>query len=215
MAEVEIDDVVDVAFQGADIAQQVADGAVAMPRLRLGAIDGFIHREAVAGGVRKPLEDEVESARAGDIMDDAGDGNGPGIDHRVEGAVGMRVENDGVERIAARLNSDAFEDGVAADQFECETIDESFGDRLDGEGIISVADLMQRAIDSRDGNTEAVRIDSGQFGNVIRRRTRCIVAMVRVGRVQNITNSVCCLFLHRSSDGEERKFQVTEDSHGI
>ncbi len=45
----------------------------------------------------------------------------------------MRIEDDRVEGIAARLDAHPLKDGIASDEFEREAIDEGFRHRLDRE----------------------------------------------------------------------------------
>jgi hypothetical protein len=52
-------------LQGADVAQQVTDRAVAVAGFGLGAVDRLVRRQTSTGGLGEPVEDHVERVGAG------------------------------------------------------------------------------------------------------------------------------------------------------
>ena len=115
----------------------------------------------------------------------------------------MRIEDDGVEGIAAWLDADPRQHGLAADQFQCEAINEGLRHRLDGERMFDIADGMELAVDGRDGDAKAVGIHRRKLRNIVGERAVLVVHVARVGRLQNIVDRVSWLVLH----GAARKFR--------
>ena len=72
LAEIDIEDLVDRSFHRTDIAQQMADSAVAMPGLGFGSIDRFVDGQLAARRFRELLEDQIESAFANNVVHDPG-----------------------------------------------------------------------------------------------------------------------------------------------
>ena len=74
-------------------------------------------------------------------QDEIGNGDGAGIDHRVQRPAGARLQADGVERVAGGLHADGLLHPVAPPVFQRHTVDEGLGHRLDRERHLRVADL--------------------------------------------------------------------------
>ena len=96
-----------------------------------------------------------------------GHGDGAGIDHGVERPVGDLVEHDGVERLSGRLDPDFFQHTFPAMALKRIAVHERLRHRLDGEGIIGIADGVDRAVDRGERDAEAGGIGLGEFGNVV------------------------------------------------
>ncbi len=104
LAKIKIEDFVDRSIKGPDITKQMADCAIAVAGFGFRAVDGFVHRQCSAGSLRQPIEDQIESTIAGHTMHNARDGDRSRVHHRIKRSVGVWIEYDGVERIAARLD---------------------------------------------------------------------------------------------------------------
>jgi hypothetical protein len=154
LPEIEVDDRVDRFRHHAGARQQMRDRPIAMARRRFRAIDGIIDIELASRGAREAIEDKIESVGTFGVVQDAGDGNGAAIDHRVERAARMRIELDRVERIATRLDTDTLQHCLASDELDRETIGECLRNRLNGERRCRIADGVEFAVCRRDRETK-------------------------------------------------------------
>jgi hypothetical protein len=98
----------------------------------------------------------------------------------------MWIEDDRVEGIAARFDPDAFEHGVPANEFERDAVDKGLGYRLDREWVVHVANGEELSADRRYGNTKLLRIDGGEFGNIIGKSAAPIWEKARMGGRKNV-----------------------------
>jgi len=77
-----------------------------------------VHRivdiELAAGEAREQGEHVGDALVLSGALHQLGDGDGAGIDHGVERAVGHLVEHDRVERLAGRLDADMLQHRLAA-----------------------------------------------------------------------------------------------------
>ena len=181
LAEIKIDDVVDRAVQRADVAQQMTDRAVAVAGLGFRAVDRLVHRQPPAGGVGEPVEDQTERAVARDVAHDAGDRDRAGIHHRIEGPIGIGIEEDGVEGVAARLDADPLQHRVTSGELQRQAIHEGLRHRLDRERKVGVADRVELADLGCDRDPEPLRIDRGELRDVIGERPVGVSEIVCVG----------------------------------
>jgi hypothetical protein len=95
----------DMILDDTGVAQQIADGAVAVAGRTFGGIDGFVDPEFAPGKPAERLTDIVEGAVALGFMDQAGTGDRAGVDHRIEGMV-FGIEADRIKGIARWLDAD-------------------------------------------------------------------------------------------------------------
>src|SRR5262245_17179856 len=116
----------------------MADRAITMPRLVLAPVDRLVELELPTRRQGQLFENQVESARTGHRMNDRRRRDRAGVDHRVVRTVGTRIELDGVEHVAARLDTDALENGLSTDELERQTVNERFRYRLNRERMIGV-----------------------------------------------------------------------------
>ena len=105
----------------------------------------------------------VRGCRAGDHP---GGGDGSGIDHGIARPAGAGFETDGVEGVAGWLDADPLQDLGAGVVFKRQSVDERFGNGLDGERLPRVADLVNVASGGDQANAEPIRIGLGQFGDI-------------------------------------------------
>lgn len=76
------------------------------------------------------------------------------VDHRIVRAVIALVEDDGVERVAARLYPDSLENVVASVSLQSHTVDEHLGDGLEGERSVVVSNAKEFAICGSEADGE-------------------------------------------------------------
>ncbi len=98
-----------------------------------------------------------------------GDGDGAGVDHGIERAVGDLVEHDGVERLAGGLDAHMLEHGGAAMALERVAVHEGLGHRLDGEGDVGIPHLVDLPVHRGDGDAEQGGIDLAELRDVVGR----------------------------------------------
>src|ERR1017187_6743171 len=135
----------------------------------LGLEDGLVDAELAAGEAAQRVAHALESAGPLDAVDQARAGDRPGVDHRIEWPV-VRGQTDGIERLAAWLDSDLGFDPLGADNLQRQREDEGLRDRLDGEFDRAVAGLVAVAVDGREADAEMRWIGFAQFRDVIGRR---------------------------------------------
>jgi hypothetical protein len=75
---------------------------------------------------------------------------------------------DRVERIARGLDADLREHLVLAVFLERQPVGERLGNRLEGEGLARVADLVDEPVARGNADAEPVRIGARKLGNVVR-----------------------------------------------
>ena len=170
LAEVQVERVVGP-VDHTEAAQHVGHAAVAVPGVALRAIHRVVDLELAPRVARVGLQQARERVVDG-LRDEARAGDRPGVDQRVARHSGERRDADLVERVAAGLHADATADGVRAQPLECEPIRQRLGHGLDRERGPRVADLVDRAVDRRDADTEERRIDARELGDVARRPRR-------------------------------------------
>ena len=78
------------------------------------------------------------------------------VDHRVVGPVVALVEDDRVERVAARLDPDVAQDLLAPVVLERQRVREDLRDRLQREERLLVAGPEEHAVDRRQADAETV-----------------------------------------------------------
>ena len=101
-------------------------------------------------------------------------------------------EADRIEGLARGFDSHLGQDPLDPEIGECQPVDEGFGDRLDGEGLAAVADLIDMTIHRRDGDAEPLRVGAGQFRDI---GGEVALAQVRDAPVQRLQ-----VFLNRGVD---------------
>ena len=147
------------------VAQQIGDGPVSVAGFALGAEGRLVDLQPPSGKAAQRLQQPVEGTILLAFADQAGARDRAGIDHRVEGPI-VRTQPDGVEGIAARLDSHDRFDPLGADRLQRQGKHKRLGDRLDREFDSAVADLVHVTIDRRDGDAEVRRVGERELGNV-------------------------------------------------
>jgi hypothetical protein len=112
LPEIEVEHLFGVALDHAGIEHQVGDGAVAVAGFGLGAIDRLVDLEPSPGEGREQIDHMFHARLGRGAFGERRDGDGAGIDHRVEGAVVLLVEDDGIEGLARGLDADLFQHGL-------------------------------------------------------------------------------------------------------
>jgi hypothetical protein len=166
LLEVEVERVVGMLGQHVEVPKHVPDRAIAVSRLLFGAIDRVVDREAPAGVERIHRQEPLEPVLRRPPRDQARRRDRAGVDHRVERPPRVRVEADRVERIAAGLDPDLFEDALGAAVLEREPVRERLRDRLDRELLARVADLVEPAVGRGEADAEPLRIRLAELRDV-------------------------------------------------
>jgi hypothetical protein len=78
----------------------------------------------------------------------------------------VRLQADGVEGIARRLDTDLSPNRLGAMVFEGDAVDQRLGDRLDRELLARRADFVDLAVDGGDGDAEPVGVGLLQLRDV-------------------------------------------------
>jgi hypothetical protein len=128
--------------------------AIAVAGSLLGAKHRLIDTERSPGEIAEQREHVGGALFLRCSVHQSSHGDGAGVDHRVERAVGDLIEHDRVERLSGRLDADMLEHGFAAIAVERVAIHERLRYGLDGEGVIGVADSVDLSVDRGDGDAE-------------------------------------------------------------
>lgn len=183
LPEIDIEHIRHVVDDHAIGAQQITDRPVAIARRALGRIDRLVDVELAAGEAAKRLADVCERAVILGGVDQAGAGDRAGIDHRVEGVV-FRIQPDRVEGIARRLDADHALDPFGTQRVQRQREHERFRHRLDSEGDIGVADLVDMAVEGREADAKMGRVGLAELGNVVGDRAAGLGQEICVTSVQ-------------------------------
>jgi hypothetical protein len=166
LAEVELRRRLGVALQDAGVAQQVADGAVAVAGVALACEHRIVHHQRPAGASRKRAEQAFEPGVSGVARNQRGHRDGAGVDHRVQRPPGAGLQADRIEGFAGRLDAHSPRHALGAAGFERQAVYEWFGNRLDGERQPRIARLVDLAADRGDDDAEGIGRDLRELGNV-------------------------------------------------
>src|SRR5262249_15481076 len=93
---------------------------------------------------------------------------------------GRRREADRVEGVTARLDPDLRQHRRAAVVFEGQPVRQRLRDRLDGEGLAGVTDLVDVAVGRREADRGPIRIRLAGPADVVRDLAAAEVAVPRV-----------------------------------
>ncbi len=176
LAEIDVEDVVDVALHYGVVVQQVTDGAVAVAGRALRLEHRFVDGQLASGEAAQRVEHAIEGAAALGVVDQARAGNRSGVDHRIERPI-VGVEADRIERFTARLDADLGFDALLPEQLQRQREHESLRDRLDGEFDRGVAGLVDMAVDGREADTEMRRIGLAELRDVVGNRALVVAAI--------------------------------------
>ena len=168
LPEIRVEDRLGIRLDDAEVAQHEADREIPKAGLALGAIDALVDRERTAGAARAQIDDAVDALGGGRRAHETRRRDRAGVDHRIERPAALPVEADRVERVAARLDADLAHHRVAAVILEGERVHERLRDRLDGERLAGVADLVHVAVDRRDRDPEPARVGVRELRDVAR-----------------------------------------------
>ena len=157
-------------------------------------VHGLIESELPASRLAQTVEHDVEGLVAVLRMEERGDGNRSGVDHRVVRPVRLGLQADRVEGISARFDADVAGDLVVPELFERQPEHQRLGDRLEREGVPGVANLEEAARGGGQGNRKQLRIRSSELRDVCGDLAlgQRLIAAVRV-----IDSGVQLVFVHR------------------
>ena len=155
-----------VLLEDAEVAQHPADGLIAKAGVALRTVYRLVHRQRAAGERLQDLGDTFPLLVCGLAGQQAGGGNGTGIDHRIQRRAGDRIQADRVEGIPGRFYPDPPQHRRPTLIGQRSGVDERFRDRLDGEGLVGIAGGINVAVARDQANAEPVRIGLGQFRDV-------------------------------------------------
>jgi hypothetical protein len=167
LAEIDVEHLVRIAPDHAGVEHHIGDGAIAVAGGKFRSVHHLVDSERAAGETGEQREHVDDALVLSGALHQLGDGDGAGIDHGVERAVGHLVEHDRVERLASGLDADMLQHHLAAIVLQRVAIHEGFRYRLDGEGAVGVAYRIDLSIDSDDGNAEQGRIGLAEFGDIV------------------------------------------------
>jgi hypothetical protein len=125
LPEIDLQHLADVVLDDAGVAQQIADGAVAVAGQAFGGEHRLIDAKLAPGEAAERPTDIVEGAVALGLADQRGAGDRTGVDHRIERMV-VGIEPDRIEGIARGLDADRAFDMVGAERVQRESKHEGF-----------------------------------------------------------------------------------------
>jgi len=100
----------------------------------------------------------------------AGGRNCTSIDHGIHRRTGFGIEADGVEGVAARLDTHLRQHGRPSTVGQRRGIHKGFGDGLDGERNVTISHRVGITVGGDDANAKVIGIGEGEFRNVARDR---------------------------------------------
>src|SRR5690606_217282 len=110
------------------IAEHVGDGTVAVAGFAFGKVNAVVHVHFTPCVASEDVENAVHFLFGRFAFDQAGGGDGSGIDHGVERTSADGVEADGVEGFTSGFDPDLIGDGGAAVVFQGDSVTEGLGD---------------------------------------------------------------------------------------
>jgi hypothetical protein len=156
-----------IAIEDVEVPQHVSDGAVAMACLVFGIEHCLVQSEGTSGvgaeGFQEAFDPDIRPA-----ADEAGGGDGAGVDHGIARTTGAGFEADGIEGVARGFRADFLEHSAPAVILQRHAIHERFGDGLDSEMLLGVADFIDSAAGCHQADAEPIGIGLGQFGYICR-----------------------------------------------
>jgi hypothetical protein len=195
LAEIEVEHFVRIALDHAGVEHQIGDRAIAVTGGEFRLEHRLVDLELPAGQAGEQREHVGDALLLRLAAHQLGDGDGAGIDHRVERPVGRLVEHDGIKRFAGGGYADMVQHGGAAVMLEGVAVHERLRHRLDGEGVVGVADRVDLAVDGGDRDAEQRGIGLAEFRNVVRR--------LAAGDVRDPGVQIGQIVLNRSERGLE------------
>ena len=168
LAEIEVEGGFRIGLDDVEVAQQVADGPVAVAGLLLREVDGLVDRQPPTGQFLEIIQQQLHRTVGIGIADLGRSGDGPGIDHGIARLARFRVQADGIEGLSGRLHIDLARHEIERQHLQRKRVDEWLGDRLNREFLPRVADLVDPPTRGGDDDAEIVAACLGQLGNVIR-----------------------------------------------
>ena len=155
-----------VGRQNIEIAQHVADGAIAMARFAFRPENVVVEGHLASGVKAEHVQQPAQPGRTRLARDERRGGDGPGVDHGVARAAGARLQADGVKSVARRFHAHLGDHLLAAVVLERQSIDEGLRDGLNGEKLLGIAHFVDRPVGGDQANAEPIRVGLGQFGDV-------------------------------------------------
>ena len=167
LLEIGLQDIVRILVDDSEIPQHPADRPVAVPGLAFRAVNLLVDVELAAGAGRQIAGDPLDP-RLSVFGEDLPAGRDCSrVDHRVERRATAGLEADGVKGIARRLHADPRKHVILPPVFQRQAVGKSLGNRLDGEFLPGVPDLVKMTVASRDADAEVVRIRVRKLRDVV------------------------------------------------
>ena len=94
-------------------------------------------------------------------------GNCTSIDHRVERCPGFGLQANGVEGLARGLDPDPGQHVVLAPVLQRKAVGQGLGNRLDGESLTGISDLIDMAVARGNTNAKPTGVGFCQFRDVV------------------------------------------------
>ena len=179
-----IDDLARVVVDHFVRPQQVRERSVAIAGGCLGRVHLVVDPQLAPREPRQARDDPFRALVGGRPRNETRRGDRTRVDERVGGPAGALFETDGVEGLAARLDTHVAQHLVASERVEGQREHEGFRDRLDRERVV-VAERDHAPARVDDGHPEPVGVGRGEFGDVLGGLTGILAAhLVEHGREQ-------------------------------
>ncbi len=150
----------------AAVEHQISDRPIAVPGRVLRRVHGLVDAQLPAGGQAHFVHEFAHAGFRRFPLNHRGNCDGARIDHRVIRAHGLRLQFDGVEGIAARLDTYVFQRSVPPEFLQRHLKCEGLADGLNGKLLLRVPGAAHQTVYRRHGNAEVVGICLRKFGNV-------------------------------------------------
>ena len=138
-----------------------------MARVALGGVDLLIDLQRPAGQLREVVQQLGLGLIPRQLLDLGRGGDRPGVDHRVAGDAGGRIEADGIEGLPRGLHPHLALHVLQRQALQRQAVGERFGDRLNRERFVGVASCIDAAIRHGHNDAEVVGIGLGQLRDVV------------------------------------------------
>ncbi len=167
LLEVELEGAVHRRGEHPQVMHQVGDRPVAVAGGALGQVDGSVDPGQRPAGVARHQRHQLGDPLAA-LDQEAGGGDGAGVDHRVVRAV-LAVElDDRVEPVAGGLDAEPRPHRLRPQELERPAVDERLRQRLQRELVTVVAGAGRLAADRAHRHRQQLGIDLGELGDVAR-----------------------------------------------
>ena len=168
LREILVQRLVHLLVNDAKVVHEIGDGAVTVASERLGLHHRQVDAQIPARSLAHLIDKGLNTGLYRRLLDQRSDGDGARVNHGIEGPRGLGVQLDGVEGIAARLNTDVFEGFVHAALFQGHLEGKRLAHGLDREFLVPITRADYMAIHRNQADAEVIRVGFAQLGDVSR-----------------------------------------------